>query len=45
MTEMLEKKLQQIIKNRNGVSWYLSFKQCCDNRSIEENNEKKIKND
>jgi len=32
----LQERNEQIAKNRNGVNWYLSFKECPDNRSIEE---------
>ena len=35
----LQERNEQIQKNQNGMSWYLSFKnsdECCDNRSIEE---------
>ena len=40
----LEKRIEEIEKDKNGMSWYLSFKNECEttNRKIEENKTKKI---
>ena len=35
----LQERNEQIAKKRNGVSWYLSFKECPDNRSIDKSKE------
>lgn len=40
----LEKRIQEVKNNKNGISWYLSFKECENNNMKIDNNIKQIEN-